>query len=73
MGKFITIRVDIDRNNYKTFRTKTQKAEARRTAKLVNGTWVSSAPVSYQPVRKDLLGVIRVELESENDEDGAIV
>lgn len=37
----------IDNNNYKPFRTKAQKAEARRTARKINGTWVSNAPVSY--------------------------
>ena len=36
-----------DYNNYKPYRTKAQKAEARRTARKVNGTWVSNAPVSY--------------------------
>lgn len=38
----------VDYNNYKPFRTKEQKAEARRTAVLCkDGTWRSSAPVSY--------------------------
>ncbi|NGO63923.1 hypothetical protein G6N76_09565 [Rhizobium daejeonense] len=33
--------------NRKPFRTPAQKAEARRTADKVNGTYVSPAPVSY--------------------------
>jgi hypothetical protein len=69
MGKFITIKVDIDRNNRKPYRTKAQKVEARRTAKKINGTWVSSAPKSYHPVRKELLGLIRVDLEKKEEED----
>lgn len=37
----------IDMQNRKPFRTAAQKAEARRTARLVDGRYVSSAPVSY--------------------------
>lgn len=37
----------LDMLNRKPFRTAAQKAEARRTATKVNGTYVSSAPVSY--------------------------
>jgi hypothetical protein len=34
--------------NYKPYRTKAQKAEASRTAvKCEDGTWRSTAPVSY--------------------------
>jgi hypothetical protein len=33
--------------NRKPFRTAAQKAEARRTARLVDGRYVSNAPVSY--------------------------
>ena len=33
--------------NRKPYRTASQKAEARRTAKLVDGRWVSSAPVTF--------------------------
>jgi hypothetical protein len=36
-----------DMSNGKPYRTAAQKAEARRTAKKVNGTWVSNAPKSY--------------------------
>lgn len=45
-----------DFNNYKPYRTAAQKAESRATAHKKNGTWVSSAPVSRHPIRKDLLG-----------------
>ncbi|MBO9194369.1 hypothetical protein J5277_09650 [Rhizobium sp. 16-449-1b] len=38
--------------NRKPYRTAAQKAEARRTAELVNGTHVSSAPVSYHRAPK---------------------
>ncbi|MGR9056040.1 hypothetical protein ACU8NH_09040 [Rhizobium leguminosarum] len=37
----------IDMLNKKPFRTAAQKAEARRTARLVDGRYVSGAPVSY--------------------------
>jgi hypothetical protein len=37
----------LDMQNRKPFRTAAQKAEARRTAKLVDRRYVSSAPVSY--------------------------
>lgn len=37
----------LDMLNRKPFRTASQKAEASRTAKLVDGRYVSSAPVSY--------------------------
>ena len=33
--------------NRKPYRTALQKAEARRTAEKVGGTYVSNAPVSY--------------------------
>lgn len=33
--------------NRKPYRTASQKAEARRTARIVDGRYVSSAPVSY--------------------------
>ena len=37
-----------DYNNYKPFRTKAQKAEARKTAVLCkDGTYRSNTPVSY--------------------------
>ena len=36
-----------DYNNYKPYRTKEQKKEARRTAYKKNGTWVSNAPKNY--------------------------
>lgn len=36
-----------DYKNYKPYRTKAQKIEARKTARKVNGTWRSNAPVSY--------------------------
>ena len=32
--------------NKKPYRTSAQKAEAKRLAKIVDGRWVSSAPVS---------------------------
>ncbi len=37
----------LNMTNRKPFRTPAQKAEARRTADKVNGTYVSPAPVSY--------------------------
>ena len=39
--------------NRKPYRTKAQKKEAKATAIKVNGTWVSSAPVSRHPIRND--------------------
>ena len=33
-------------NNYKPYRTKAQKIEARRLAVKIDGRWISSAPVS---------------------------
>lgn len=37
-----------DVRNYKPYRTKAQKAEARKTAvKCQDGAWRSKAPVSY--------------------------
>lgn len=42
----------LDMTNRKPFRTASQKAEAQRTAVKVNGTYVSSAPVSYHRVAK---------------------
>lgn len=36
-----------DMTNRKPYRTAAQKAEARATARLVNGRYVSSAPVSF--------------------------
>jgi len=45
-----------DYNNYKLYRTKAQKELACITAvKDEYGHWHSSAPVSYHPVRRDLL------------------
>ena len=39
---------EVDMNNYKPYRTKVQKEEARRTAiKGKDGTWRSNASVSY--------------------------
>ncbi|MEE9984188.1 hypothetical protein [Agrobacterium pusense] len=38
--------------NRKPFRTASQKAEARRTARKFEGTWVSGAPVSYHRAAK---------------------
>jgi hypothetical protein len=38
---------DRDMTNRKPYRTAEQKAVARETAKKINGTWVSNAPVSY--------------------------
>ena len=38
-----------DFSNKKPYRTAAQKAEARRTARKVGGTWVSSAPKSFHP------------------------
>lgn len=47
---------DRDYNNYKPFRTKSQKEMARNKAyKDEWGHWYSPAPVSYHPVRRDLL------------------
>jgi len=44
--------MDRDYNNYKPYRTRAQKAEARRTArKCADGTWRSSAPVSHHKTR----------------------
>lgn len=37
----------VDMLNRKPFRTKSQKAEARATARKFEGTYVSGAPVSY--------------------------
>lgn len=37
----------LDMTNRKPFRTAAQKAEARRMAVKVSGTFMSSAPVSY--------------------------
>lgn len=37
----------LDMTNRKPFRTASQKSEARRTAEKVNGTYLSTAPVSY--------------------------
>jgi hypothetical protein len=38
----------VDMNNHKPYRTKAQKAEARKTAvKCSDGTWRSNAKVSY--------------------------
>ncbi|MFC0245785.1 hypothetical protein [Falsochrobactrum ovis] len=36
-----------DMTNRKPYRTAAQKVEARRTARLVDGRYVSNAPVSY--------------------------
>ena len=36
-----------DMRNRKPFRTKEQKVKAKEMAEQVNGTWVSTAPVSY--------------------------
>jgi endonuclease YncB( thermonuclease family) len=48
--------MDRDYNNYKPYRTKAQKAEAKATAyKTKQGHWKSDAPVSRHPVRKELL------------------
>lgn len=47
--------MDRDYNNYKPFRTYSQKAEARRTARKVNGTWISNAPVSTHPILQQLI------------------
>jgi len=42
-----------DYNNYKPYRTKAQKAEARRLVrKDKDGAWKSSAPVSYHYRKK---------------------
>lgn len=38
-----------DMSNRKPYRTKKQKEVARDMAWRHNGTWVSSAPVSYHP------------------------
>lgn len=39
--------------NYKPYRTKAQKEEARRTArKCEDGAWRSNAPVSYHSERE---------------------
>jgi hypothetical protein len=38
--------------NRKPYRTALQKAEARRTAEKVGGTYVSNAPVSYHRASK---------------------
>ena len=47
---------DRDYNNYKPYRNKAQKAEAKATAyKDVSGHWRSKAPVSFHSVRRDLL------------------
>lgn len=37
----------LDMQNRKPFRTTAQKYEARQNAKMVDGRYVSSAPVSY--------------------------
>lgn len=37
----------LDMTNRKPYRTAAQQADARATAVKVNGTYVSSAPVSY--------------------------
>jgi hypothetical protein len=51
-----------DYNNYKPYRTKAQKEVARKTAtKDVNGHWHSNAPVSFHPVKKDLLKSLKKE------------
>ena len=50
-----------DKQNYKPYRTKEQRAEAQRTARIVNGTWVSNAPVSYHK-----------EKHMRNNKDGSI-
>lgn len=63
--RFVWVKTDRDLNNRKPYRTKAQKAEARRTAKQVNGTWVSNAPVSYHPVKRDQMGLSKVELEED--------
>ena len=48
--------MDRDYNNYKPYRTKAQKKLARETAwQDDQGHWHSNAPVSFHPVRKDLL------------------
>lgn len=36
--------------NGKPYRTKAQKAQARESARKVNGTWVSNAPVTFHPM-----------------------
>lgn len=41
-----------DMTNRKPFRTAEQKAEARRTARLVDGRHVSSAPVSFSSSKR---------------------
>lgn len=42
-----------DYNNYKPYRTKAQKAEARKTTKkCADGTYRSNAPVSYHKVKE---------------------
>lgn len=48
---------EVDTNNYKPYRTKEQKALARKTAvKCEDGTWRSTAPVSYHHIKNELLG-----------------
>lgn len=43
----------IDNNNYKPYRTKAQKLEARKTAvKCKDGAWRSTAPKSYHSKKK---------------------
>lgn len=44
-------------NNYKPFRTKAQKAEARRLAVQIDGRWVSTAPVSRHASKELTLDV----------------
>ena len=48
--------MDRDYNNYKPYRTKEQKKLARASAsKDEQGHWHSGAPVSFHPVKKELL------------------
>lgn len=39
----------LNMQNRKPYRTASQRQEARRTASLVNGRYVSGAPVSFNP------------------------
>lgn len=44
MRSVVEVEESRDMTNYKPYRTAEQKVEARRMARLVNGTWFSSAP-----------------------------
>ena len=51
-----SLAMDRDYNNRKPYRTKAQKELARKTAKKdAQGHWHSDAPVSYHPIKRDLM------------------